>query len=111
VLTGPFCHGAAGSSGGDAGLLEALSYVNGRKAALEAELIALERSVKVLEAERGAARREVEELRGQLQVGAAGGRAGQGTHSPDALVLQTAAVGLLRLNCAACAAVLGSICG
>jgi hypothetical protein len=57
-----------GGEGGDAGLLEALGYVNGRKAALEAELIARERAAKGLEAERNAARRELEELRAQLQV-------------------------------------------
>ncbi len=71
----PCCRAAAGSSGGDTGLLEALSYVNGRKAGLEAELIAKERSVKLLEAERSAGRRQVEELRAQLQVGGCGGGA------------------------------------
>jgi hypothetical protein len=58
----------AGAEGGDAGLLEALAYVNGRKAALEAELIARERAAGLLEAERNAARHEVEELRAQVQV-------------------------------------------
>lgn len=63
--------------------------------------------MKVLEAERGAARREVEELRGQVQVGGAGARALDG---PAPLVLQTSAMGP-PLDCAACAAVLDNICG